>query len=91
MIEDELLIEGVRAAAAAAGTVGATARMVSDELRMDPGDVVHGLDRLERADRLIGDTPAGSARWYGKPERVFEGQTDEDEAMRFGYPKEVLG
>lgn len=68
MIEDELLIEGVRGAADAAGTVGATARMVSDELRMDHGDVVAGLARLEASGALDGDTPWGSTRWYAEAE-----------------------
>lgn len=82
MIEDELLIEGVRRAADVAGTMGATARMVSDELRMDSLDVIAGLHRLERNELLEGSSPGGTARWYGIPETEEERHARMDREWR---------
>lgn len=76
---NEKIVAAVDQAADAAGTVGATARMVSDHTGWPHGEVVTALARLEHAGLLGGETPLCAPRWYSVPETPEERRRAEAE------------
>jgi hypothetical protein len=80
MIDEREVLAALRRAADHAGTVGATARMVADEMDFTSvGEVAHELARLERGTLLGSEVSPIGSRWYSEPDTPEQDRAAEAE------------